>query len=105
MRRQFQYPRPNYSVCPQYGGFMLGNVRSTVPVGRRRASSGDRGRRRRGRRPCRRTCSYFDFCGGAPVNKYFENGSFVSSETMFCPEQQAVFDVVLEKMERVVMPA
>jgi uncharacterized protein len=33
---------------------------------------------------CRTNCSYFNYCGGgAPVNKYFENGTFDSSETMF----------------------
>jgi uncharacterized protein len=51
---------------------------------------------------CRKSCTYFNWCGGgAPVNKYFENGSFDSTETMFCRlSRQAVVDVVLEKLER-----
>jgi uncharacterized protein len=50
---------------------------------------------------CRETCAYFDYCGGgAPVNKYFENGRFDSTETMFCRfSKQAIFDVVLNKVE------
>lgn len=50
---------------------------------------------------CRNTCQYFAYCGGgAPVNKYFENGSFDSTETMFCRlSKQAVLNVVLEKLE------
>ncbi len=50
---------------------------------------------------CRETCEYFAYCGGgAPVNKYFENGSFDSTETMFCRlSTQAVLNVVLEKLE------
>jgi uncharacterized protein len=55
-----------------------------------------------GIRRCHETCEYFDYCGGgAPVNKYFENGSFDSTETMFCRlSKQAVLNVVLEKLER-----
>ena len=50
---------------------------------------------------CRDTCEYFAYCGGgAPVNKYFENGSFDSTETMFCRlSKQAILNVVLEKLE------
>jgi uncharacterized protein len=50
---------------------------------------------------CRDTCEYFSYCGGgAPVNKYFENGTFDSTETMFCRlSKQAVLNVVLEKLE------
>jgi uncharacterized protein len=55
-----------------------------------------------GVRRCRESCAYFAFCGGgAPVNKYFENGSFDSTETLFCRlSKQAVLDVVLGKLER-----
>lgn len=50
---------------------------------------------------CRASCEYFEFCGGgAPSNKYFENGSFDSSETNFCRmHYQAPIDVVLAKLE------
>jgi uncharacterized protein len=34
---------------------------------------------------CRRECEYFPVCGGgAPSNKFFENGSFECSETKSC---------------------
>lgn len=34
---------------------------------------------------CKQTCGYFSVCGGgAPANKWFENGSFESTETVFC---------------------
>jgi uncharacterized protein len=40
------------------------------------------------------------------VNKYFENGSFDSTETMFCRlSKQAVLNVVLEKLERKIASA
>jgi uncharacterized protein len=56
---------------------------------------------------CRRNCPYFKYCGGgAPVNKYFENGSFNSTETMFCRlSKQAVLDVVVGKLENCTAPA
>jgi hypothetical protein len=44
--------------------------------------------------------------GGAPVNKYFENRSFDSTETMFCRlSKKAVLNVVLEKLEAKVASA
>lgn len=34
---------------------------------------------------CRTECAYFKLCGGgAPANKFFENGSFASSSTQYC---------------------
>ena len=50
---------------------------------------------------CRNTCDYFEVCrGGSPVNKLFENGSFDSTETLFCRlSKKAVIDVVLERVE------
>ena len=56
---------------------------------------------------CRATCAWFRFCGGgAPANKYFENGSFDSTETLFCRlHRQALADVVLSKMHRPVAEA
>lgn len=51
---------------------------------------------------CRRRCEYFGVCGGgAPANKYFENGSFESTETMYCRYSiQVPIDIVLEDLER-----
>jgi uncharacterized protein len=55
----------------------------------------------RGLAQCKSGCEYFDLCrGGAPVNKFFENGSFDSTETLFCRlTKKAVIDVVLARLE------
>jgi uncharacterized protein len=88
----------------RYGSFALGNVQAddfeqVVRNPRFQAMHADI---ESGIARCRQTCPYFKFCGGgAPANKYFENGSFDSTETMFCRlGRQAVFDVVLDKLER-----
>jgi uncharacterized protein len=56
----------------------------------------------RGLLRCETDCDYFDMCrGGAPANKLFENGTFDSTETLFCRlTKKAVIDVVLDRMER-----
>lgn len=39
----------------------------------------------KGIKKCKKECDYFHVCGGgAPANKYFENGTFNSSETKYC---------------------
>jgi len=50
---------------------------------------------------CRAECAYFGLCGGgAPANKYFENGTFASRETMYCRYAiQLPIDIVLEDLE------
>jgi uncharacterized protein len=50
---------------------------------------------------CRQNCDYFGLCGGgAGSNKYWENGTFNSSETKACRYRiQAIADVVLEGLE------
>lgn len=50
---------------------------------------------------CKRTCKYFDICGGgSPSNKYSENGSLLSTETNYCRyRHQAIFEVIISKME------
>lgn len=52
----------------------------------------------RGVARCRETCPYFGVCGGgAPSNKFFENGSFDSTKTLYCgATQQALFDSLIE---------
>ncbi|PWT85546.1 MAG: GRRM system radical SAM/SPASM domain protein [Acidobacteria bacterium] len=86
-----------------YGDFALGNVMSdsfdsVCRTLKFQTMSNDIAS---GVQSCRETCEYFPFCGGgAPVNKYFENGTFRSTETMFCRlTKKAVFDVVLRKLE------
>ncbi len=51
---------------------------------------------------CKAACAYFGSCGGgAPANKLFENGTFDSTETLFCRlNKQLVVDVVRERLER-----
>jgi uncharacterized protein len=51
---------------------------------------------------CERQCAYFSFCGGgAPANKWFENGDLASSETLYCRSMiQRPFDAVLGCLER-----
>jgi uncharacterized protein len=51
---------------------------------------------------CKATCGYFDLCGGgAPANKYFENGTFDSSETMYCRYAiQRPIDIILDDLEK-----
>jgi uncharacterized protein len=39
----------------------------------------------KGKKLCEQECGHFQVCGGGwPSNKYFENGSFATSETMVC---------------------
>jgi uncharacterized protein len=55
-----------------------------------------------GVRMCRESCRYFPFCGGGPPgNKHFENGTFASTETLFCRlHLKAGLDVTAEFLER-----
>lgn len=50
---------------------------------------------------CAQECQYFSFCGGgAPSNKYYENGSFASTETLFCRYTiKTPIDIVLADLE------
>jgi uncharacterized protein len=50
---------------------------------------------------CRSECQYFAVCGGGtPSNKVFENGSFASSETVYCRlTKKRVTDFVLTTIE------
>jgi uncharacterized protein len=47
---------------------------------------------------CKRSCRYFPVCGGGPPsNKYFENGTFASTETLYCRLScKASTDITLE---------
>ncbi len=55
-----------------------------------------------GVRMCRESCRYFPFCGGGPPsNKHFENGSFASTETLFCKlHMKACLDVTADRLEQ-----
>jgi uncharacterized protein len=91
-----------------YGGgrhptFVFGNVHNDelADILRDEAFLGVNAEIERGQETCRSSCEYFDMClGGGPANKLFENGSFDSSETLFCRlSKKAVIDVVLERVE------
>ena len=86
-----------------YGDFIIGNIfRDSLPdmLGSakfaRIASAVDEGCKR-----CALNCQYFSVCaGGAPSNKYFENGRFESTETVFCRSViQIPTDIMLAKLE------
>jgi uncharacterized protein len=51
-----------------------------------------------GVKACQQTCRYFAICGGGPAsNKFFETGSFASTETLYCRLMcQAIADVTVE---------
>lgn len=57
---------------------------------------------RRGLEICRNSCAHYGYCGGgSPGNKYYENGSFASGETMFCRcSVKLPLDLALEDMEK-----
>jgi len=50
---------------------------------------------------CRAECSFFKLCGGgAPANKFFENGTFDSAETAYCRHViQLPLSIVLDDIE------
>ncbi len=86
-----------------YGDFILGNIlRDPIsdifdsPKFKQIANSIEEGCKR-----CAQTCQYFSVCGGgAPSNKYFENGSFESTETMYCRSViQIPIDIMLTQAE------
>lgn len=87
----------------EYGDFILGNIRhdtldSILKTEKFRRIYEDI---KAGVTLCRKTCQYFKVCGGGSAcNKYWENGTFRSTETMACRlYEQIITDVVLEKFE------
>lgn len=89
---------------PRHGSFALGNVRTdsleAVLALPRFVTMEEEVAR--GVRMCEEKCRYFSFCGGgAPGNKFFENGTFASTETLFCRLHKKVCtDVALSTLER-----
>ena len=55
-----------------------------------------------GNKKCAESCDYWVYCGGAsPSNKYYENGTFDSSETTHCRCMiQMPMEIVLEDIEK-----
>ena len=92
----------------RYGSFSLGNVASDRLAD---VSATEHFRLletdiSRGVDLCRESCAYFPYCGGGPPgNKYFENGTFASTETLFCRlHKQVCLDVSLARLEAVCTP-
>lgn len=88
----------------RYGDFALGNVHTDTLPG---VLASERFRRQdadiaAGVALCREQCRYYTYCGGGPPgNKYFENGTFASTETLSCRlHKQATLDVTLTWLER-----
>ncbi len=88
----------------RYGKFVLGNVRDDSLAS---VCTGDAFRRiygdmRSGVDRCRAECEYFGVCGGGTgSNKYWENGTFDSTETNACRHRvMTVTDIVVRALER-----
>lgn len=86
-----------------YGNFILGNVledsfESVCDTEKFQKIYEDI---QKGIKLCSENCQYFGVCGGgAGSNKYWENGTFASSETMACRYRiQVVTDLILAKLE------
>lgn len=86
-----------------YGDFILGNVQNDSFESACKTNKFKRINQdiQAGVNLCKQTCQYFSLCGGgAPSNKYFENGSFASSETMYCKYTTKILtDIILEDFE------
>ena len=87
----------------EYGDFIIGNIFENSLKGALQSPKLNQIFRDidAGLRKCSSTCAYFNACGGvAPSNKLYENGSFDSTETMFCRlTKQATVDIGLEYLE------
>ncbi len=88
----------------RYGDFALGNVftdsfKDALDTAKFRLIHDDI---QSGISSCKSNCEYFYVCGGgAPSNKYYENGSFDSTETLFCKLSiKAPTDIVLAQLEK-----
>lgn len=102
----------NFSTfCPElvaatsqkYGDFVMGNILqdsladiATNPVFQLVNSEIEAGLEM-----CKKTCSYWNFCGGgSPSNKFFEYGRFDVAETTTCRiHKQATIDVLVDYLE------
>jgi uncharacterized protein len=88
---------------PQYGDFILGNIlhdsfTSVCDTEKFQRIYHDMSV---GVENCRQSCEYFGLCGGgAGSNKFWENGSFASTETQACQFRiKEVAEVVIEALE------
>jgi uncharacterized protein len=89
----------------QYGDFVLGNINrdSLVEMPRQANFARMLADIEAGVAMCRERCGYFSVCGGGePVNKLAENGTFASTETVYCRlTKMRGTDLVLDALDRV----
>jgi uncharacterized protein len=90
--------------CAEFGDFVFGNVERDAYF---EAAARARFTRvwsaiTRGTRACEAACAHFGYCGGgAPANKWYENGDLGSTETLYCRTMlKRPFDAVLAQLER-----
>lgn len=102
----------NYSTyCPEllaaksieYNNFLMGNImvdglekfENNVIFKKTRAEINQ------GKELCKQSCDYWSFCGGGnPSNKFFENGTFESTETIMCRFlKKEIIDLLIEYFE------
>lgn len=87
----------------EFGNFILGNVASDGYFDSARSERFQRlwGAIVRGTNECERCCTHYSFCGGgAPANKFYENGDMASGETLYCRTMvKRPFDTVLARLE------
>ncbi|MEX2577694.1 MAG: cyclophane-forming radical SAM/SPASM peptide maturase GrrM/OscB [Verrucomicrobiales bacterium] len=88
----------------KYGSFSFGNLLSGTVFDATRNESFQRvlADIEEGNRKCAETCEFFEYCGGAsPSNKYYENGTFDSTETHQCRATvQMPMEIILADMEK-----
>jgi len=91
-----------------YGDFLIGNVNRDALVDLEKSPNFLRMRAdiEAGVAMCRESCEYFSVCGGGePVNKLAENGTFISTETVFCRlTKMRATDLVLDAIDRAEPP-
>ena len=91
---------------PQYGDFILGNVAtdSFESICQSEKFQQIHWDMSQGVEQCRQTCDYFGLCGGgAGSNKFWENGSFNSTETQACRYRiKEVAEVAIAALESAV---
>jgi len=87
----------------KYGTFTFGNLNTETVFDATQSEAFEHvyGDIRAGNKKCAETCEFFTYCDGAsPSNKYYENGTFDSAETMHCRHMiQAPMQIVLNDME------
>jgi uncharacterized protein len=81
----------------KYGSFIYGNIKDDLLIDAIKKVNLKKvyADIRKGVKACKSSCSYYETCGGGYVsNKYFENGTFASTETMRCRlMEKKVFDI------------